>query len=307
MTRGRVMVLGSANMDLVVGTSRFPEPGETILGDTFATFPGGKGANQAAAVGKLGGRPRFAAKVGCDNFGQDILMSLGACGVDTGSVVMDPSHATGVAAITVAMTGQNTIVVAPGANGHLYEDEAVDAVQEVDPGILLAQLEIPIPTVLAAAKALPPDRLFILNPAPAQELPEELLARVDYLTPNETETEILTGIRPTDEDSCMAAADILIARGVRNVIFTLGAEGAFLASPPIGQLFPTLQVRPVDTTAAGDAFNGGLAYFLSAGFPVENAILLANVVGALSTLKHGAQASMPTLREVKEQASELFP
>ena len=303
---GRVMLLGSANMDLVVRTSRFPAIGETIMGSRFATFPGGKGANQAVAVGRLGGKPRFVAKIGNDAFGRELLHSLGSRGVDTGSVIMDPTHETGIAAITVDDEGRNTIVVAPGANGHLYPDEAVDAIEEIQPGILLAQLEIPLETVLAAALALPSDKLFILNPAPARELPDELLQRVDYLTPNETEAEFLTGIRLTNDESCIEAADILFARGVKNVIFTLGAQGCFLATPFFGQSLPTLAVHAIDTTAAGDAFNGALAHFLAQGRDIDNAALLANVVGALSTTKEGAQSSMPSLRDVREHAAELL-
>jgi len=300
------MVLGSANMDLVVRTPRFPEPGETILGDGFATFPGGKGANQAAACGKLGSRPAFASKIGSDAFGQQIISSLARSGVDTACVMMDPNHPSGIAVITVNESGQNTIVVASGANGHIYPDEAVDSIQEVDPATLLVQLEIPIETVLAAAKALPAERLFILNPAPARTIPDELYARIDYLTPNETEAEILTGIRPSNDTACMDAAAILFDKGVKNVIFTLGDQGCYLATPFFGQQIPTLSVRAVDTTAAGDAFNGALAHFLSEGRDIDNAAMLANVVGALSTLKPGAQSSMPTLREVKEAAGDLF-
>lgn len=300
------MVVGSANMDLVVRAPRFPLPGETLLGRDFATFPGGKGANQAAAAGRLGAKPRFVAKIGADAFGQALLSSLATSGVDTGSVIIDPTLSTGVAAITVDDAGQNTIVVAPGANGHLYADEAVGAVEEVDPGVVLCQLEAPLETVEAVAKSLVPGKLLILNPAPAAELSDTLLSRVDYLTPNETETEILTGIRPTDDTSCLDAAAKLFDRGVRHVIITLGDQGSFLATPQFGQHFPTMQVRPVDTTAAGDAFNGALAHFLSEGRDIDNAILLANVVGALSTLKHGAQSSMPTLRELREQTSELL-
>lgn len=300
------MVLGSANMDLVVRTPRFPTTGETVMGTKFATFPGGKGANQAVAAGRLGGKPRFVAKIGSDAFGRELLHSLGVSGVDTGSVVMDPNHPTGVAAITVDDEGRNTIVVASGANGHLYADEATEAIEEINPGILLTQLEIPLETVLAAAHALPRDCLFILNPAPARELPSELLQRVDYLTPNETETEFLTGIRPSNDESCQKAADILFSRGVRNVIFTLGAQGSFLATPHFGQSLPTLSVHAIDTTAAGDAFNGALAHFLAEGRDIDNAVLLANVVGALSTTKEGAQSSMPSLRDVRQQASELL-
>lgn len=293
-------------MDLVVRSPRFPEPGETILGHGFATFPGGKGANQAAAAGKLGAKPAFTAKIGSDAFGPQLISSLLRCGVDTACVIMDPNLATGIAMITVSDLGQNTIVVASGANAELYPDEAVDALKETDPATLLVQLEIPMQTVLAAALSLPEDRLLILNPAPAQALPDELLARVDYLTPNESETELLTGISPVNDNACMDAAAVLFDKGVKNVIFTLGDQGSFLATPFFGQQFPTLNVRPVDTTAAGDAFNGALAHFLSEGRDIDNAILLANVVGALSTLKPGAISSMPTLREVREAAGDLF-
>ncbi|AIE87745.1 ribokinase [Fimbriimonas ginsengisoli Gsoil 348] len=293
-------------MDLVVRTARFPEIGETIIGESFATNPGGKGANQAAAAGKLGGKPRFLAKVGADAFGRELLHSLGVCGVDTGSVIVDPTLVSGVAVITVDSEGRNTIVVSPGANGHLYADEVEGEIEEVGPEILLAQLEVPLEAVEAAAAKLPADKLFILNPAPARDLPDSLLQRVDYLTPNETETEFLTGIRPVTDEDCLAAADKLFAKGVRNVVITLGEHGCFLATPQFGQRFPTLEVRPVDTTAAGDAFNGALAFFLSEGRDIDNAILLANVVGALSTQKTGAQSSMPTMREVREAASELL-
>jgi ribokinase len=306
MMLGGVMVVGSANMDLVVRTSHFPQPGETVLGGEFIAFPGGKGANQAVAVGKLGGKVRFVAKVGGDGFGQDLLRSLGAAGVDTGLVVMDPTLPTGVAFITVDEAGENTIVVASGANMHLHPDEVRDALLETTPAVLLAQLEVPLDTVIAAIAGVPNDAIVIVNPAPARVLPEDVLARIDYLTPNEQETEALTGIRPVDDASCLAAANRLLDRGVRNVIVTLGDQGAFFASPQGGRQFSTLQVRPVDTTAAGDAFNGALARFLAEGRPVEQAIYLANAAGAMTTLRMGAQGSMPTLREMREHVGELF-
>ncbi len=303
---GGVLVVGSANMDLVVRTGTFPQPGQTVLGSSFATHPGGKGANQAAAVGKLEGRVRLVGKVGNDAFGHDLLRSLRSFGVDTGFVVVDPVLTTGVAAITVDEEGQNMIVVAAGANGHLGAEEVADALSEQTPAVLLVQLEVPDAAITAAIGGVADGCLVILNPAPARPISEDVLRRVDYLTPNESEAEVLTGIRPGDDASCLAAGKALIERGARNVIITLGDQGAFLVTPEGGRHFSTIQGRPVDTTAAGDAFSGALARFLADGYPIERAIYLANATGALTTLKPGAQSAMPTLRELREQVPELF-
>jgi ribokinase len=220
-------------------------------------------------------------------------------------VLRDEGHPSGIAAITVAEGGENTIVVAPGANGALRPEEVRRGLGEAAFEVLLAQLEVPIGCLIAAAEAAE-GRVFVLNPAPAQALPDELLCRVDYLTPNEREAAMLSGVAPTDDESCLEAARPLLARGVGNVLITLGERGSFLATPQGGQHFPTIAVRPVDTTAAGDAFNGALAYFLAQGHEPKNAILLANRVGALSTTKRGAQDSMPSLDELREVAADLL-
>ena len=301
MHKAEVMLVGSANVDLVVRTHRFPSPGETLTGQSFQTFAGGKGSNQASAIGKLGGNAGIVAKVGADAFGDQLVTGLVACGVKTDWVLRDPDEATGVALITVDDNGQNTIVVAPGTNALLTPAEVRSAVEAVDFSVLLVQLEIPMECVLTAAE-FATGRTFILNPAPARPLSDELLAKVDYLTPNESEAQILTGVLPSDDATCLAAARVLLDKGVKNIIFTLGANGSFLANSKGGRHFPSNPVTPVDTTGAGDAFNGALALFLAQGEPVERAIHLANISGALSTTKPGAQASMPTLAEVMAQS-----
>jgi len=306
MDTPQVMVVGSANMDLVVRTQRFPQAGETLLGGEFATFPGGKGANQAVAIGRLGGSVRFVGCVGRDSFGDELMESLKRAGVDTALVLRQPDVNSGIAVITVDAGGQNTIVVAPGANARVHPDEVAAAVTTVSPAVLLAQLEVPVEAIAAAAKSLPKESLFILNPAPAQELPDDVLARADYLTPNETETEVLTGIFPADDAACLTAAGRLFDRGVRHVLITLSQRGSFLATPEGGRHFPTLNVRTVDSTAAGDAFNGGLAHFLAQGVEASRAVTLANVVGAISATREGAQASMPSMDDVREFAGELL-
>ncbi len=292
-----VMLVGSANMDLVVRTDRFPNPGETLTGGVFQTFAGGKGSNQASAVGRLGGKVGLVAKVGQDSLGDQLVSSLAECGVDTKYVLRAHDESTGVALITVDSHGENTIVVAPGTNALLSSSNVREGLSKVECRVLLVQLEIPLESVVSASK-FAEGRIFILNPAPARDLPDELLSRVDYLTPNESEAQILTGILPTDDRTCFEAAKVLLARGVKNVIFTLGENGSYLANSGGGQHFPSISIKPVDTTGAGDAFNGALAHFLAQGETIERAIELANIVGALSTTKPGAQASMPTLDEV---------
>ncbi len=298
MDHPQVMLVGSANMDLVVRTPRFPSPGETLIGLGFQTFAGGKGANQAAAIGKLGGKCSLLAKVGKDSFGQALIASLIQAGVNTENVIEDPHEATGVAIITVDQSGQNTIVVAPGTNALLTPEEVQVGFLDATFDVVLAQLEIPLEAVLAASQ-FSDARKFILNPAPARDLPNELLQRVDYLTPNETETQILTGIYPSDPTSCREAAQVLLRKGVKNVLITLGAKGSYLCNIEGEKHFPSIKVQPVDTTAAGDAFNGAFAWFLASGKPVFDAIRLANITGALCTTKMGAQASMPSLSEVQ--------
>ena len=300
MHHAEVMLVGSANVDLVVRTHRFPSPGETLQGTDFHTFPGGKGANQAVAVAKLGGQCGLIAKIGTDAFGEQLLQSLQESGVDTRLVSRVSDCATGVAVITVDEAGQNTIVVAPGTNNLLTPNEVESGLKSVTYAVLLVQMEIPIATVVAASIQAK-NKIFILNPAPARPLPDELLARVDYLTPNETETEILTGVLPVDDSSCTKAASLLMDRGVKNIVFTLGEKGSFFANRKVARLYPSIRVKPVDTTAAGDAFNGALALCLARGDSIERAISVANITGALSSTKAGAQASMPSMLEVLDR------
>jgi len=303
MHHAEVMLVGSANIDLVVRSPRFPAPGETLQGTSFQTFAGGKGANQAVAIGRLGGRCGLIGKVGMDAFGDELIDSLRLSGVDTSFILRDATCATGVAAITVDDSGQNTIVVAPGTNRLLTVAEVATALSSTSAKVFLAQLEIPIEVVDAVA-GFAREFTFILNPAPAQKLSARLLSLVDYLTPNESEAEVLTGILPVDNESCLRAADVLLDSGVKNVLFTLGKEGSFLANRSGGRHFPSTKVNVVDTTAAGDAFNGAFAHFLSGGEPVERAILFANIAGALCTTKAGAQTAMPTLAEVMSVYSQ---
>jgi ribokinase len=291
-----VLVVGSANMDLVFRTARMPSPGETLLGGQFATHPGGKGANQAVAIGRLGGAVSFVGKVGSDAFGVALRQSLTEATVNVDFLQISEAP-TGTAGIFVDDAGQNMIVVAPGANAEVSAEEVRIALQTLRPSVTLAQLEIPLEAVLAAAQA---DR-FILNPAPARQLPDDLLDRCFALTPNEFELQALTGIDSTEE-----AAKRLLDRGVQNVIVTLGEQGSYWVSASGGLHFPVPLVSPIDTTGAGDAFNGALAMFLAEGQDLANAIPLANCVGALATTRPGAQEAMPTRKELRALAGSLY-
>lgn len=293
---GRVAIVGSANMDLVVRSPRFPSPGETLLGGPFAAHPGGKGANAAVAAGRMGADAFFVGTLGADDFGDALARSLTEANVRLNHSLRAETTPTGVALITVAEGGENTIVVAPGANGLVAPEDVRAALLALDPVVTLVSLEIPLDAVAACAAA--PGTL-IVNPAPATDLPESLLARTDLFTPNASETLFYTGIAPVDDASCLAAAHKLFERGVRQVLITLGERGSFLASPDAGRPFPNLEVKAVDTTGAGDAFNGALAAFLAEGKPLEEAIVLANVVGALTCTRPGAQEAMPTRDEVQ--------
>ena len=297
----QVVVVGSLNMDFVVQVASLPAPGETVMGSSFRTIPGGKGANQACAAGKLGGRVRMVGRVGEDIFGEQLRASLDAAGVDTRHVLATPAVPSGVALIFVQAGGQNQIVVASGSNGRLAPSDVEQALAEADGGFLLLQLESPLETVAAAA-ALGRRRgmTVILDPAPAQLLSDGLLANVDCLTPNETEAQILLGRRPspvTIEDAPAIAAELL-KRGVRSVVLKLGENGAFHADAGGGRHFPGRRVEAVDATAAGDTFNGALSVARSEGRAMADAITFANAAAALSVTRLGAQASIPTRAEV---------
>jgi ribokinase len=302
----RITVVGSLNMDLVVRTPRIPQPGETIIGTDFLLIPGGKGANQAVAAGKLLAEVRMIGRVGRDDFGQALLDNLARVGVNTDWVTRDEEAATGIALITVETSGQNNIVLAPGANMRVTAAD-LEAAEEViaQSSMLLAQLETPMPAIQRAMELAKKHGVTtVLNPAPAQPLPEAVLRCVDYLVPNETETHLLTGLPVETPEHYAAAAERLRQMGVGRVILTLGARGAYLSTAENNQLFPAFPIRPVDTTAAGDAFMGGFAAALAEGDPLEQAVRRGNAAGALSATRLGAQPSMPTRAEWEQFCHE---
>jgi len=286
-------------MDLVVRTPRLPTPGETLTGHTFFTAPGGKGANQAVACARLGAPTRMVGRVGDDLFGEQLRASLRSFGVQDDGVLTTPGPS-GVALIAVDDLAENTIVIVPGANGSVSIAD-IPRLEAVLDGarILLVQLEVPIETVVAAARAAHTRGVtVILDPAPALPLPDELYALADIITPNEHEATTLTGIAVHDDQGAIAAARALIARGARRVAIKLGARGALTADAEGEQFWSPFTVTPVDTVAAGDAFNGGLAVALSEGRSFNEAIRWGLAAGALSVTRHGAQPSMPERNEV---------
>lgn len=296
-----ILIIGSLNMDLIVRTPRIPTPGETILGNTFATAPGGKGGNQAVAAAKLGAAVKMVGRVGGDDFGDQLRSGLNAVGVDTQFLKKDEETVTGVALISVDDKGQNSIIVVPGANGQVTRpdvDAARDAIREAR--VVVAQLEIPLDTVAYALRvAHDAGALTILNPAPAQPLPRELYQEIDVILPNETEASQLTNIPVTDFESASAAAKVLQEMGARRVIITLGSKGAFwLDEHQVERRILPFEVQVVDTTAAGDAFVGALAAGLAHELDWETTVRMASAAGALATTKLGAQPSLPTRAEL---------
>jgi len=310
-----IVVVGSLNMDFVVGVEHLPAPGETVLGRNFQMFPGGKGANQAVAAARLGGNSvavRMIGRVGYDVFADHLKASLSAAGVDVSAVHATKSQATGVALIWVDRSGQNSIVVASGANGELAAAD-VEAMRPVFRGARLAlfQLETPLSTVARALALARQEGLeTILDPAPAQPLPAELLAQVDILTPNETEALQLLG-RPAARVAPAAAVEMagaLRRLGPKTVILKLGDQGCLAHDGVAPRHVPGFPVEVIDTTAAGDTFNAALAVAMAEGAPLEHALRFANAAAAISVTRLGAQASAPARREVdafleRQQAS----
>ncbi len=293
-----ILVVGSLNTDLVVRTPRFPQPGETISGEDLKVIPGGKGANQAVAAARHGIQVSMLGRVGKDSFGDFLLNNLKENQVDFCHVQRDDAS-TGTAVIIVDANGQNSIILSAGSNGKVSPMD-VNSASFADYKLLLLQLEIPIPPVLAAARRAHESGLqVILNPAPAKELPEELLSLADYLIPNETELSLLTGMDVSDLSSVERAAKSLLERGVKNVIVTLGSKGALIVSSIQVTHVDTFPVNVVDTTAAGDAFIGGFAYMLLQNKSLEEAVRYGCACGALATTKFGAQPSLPTREEVE--------
>lgn len=295
-----ITVIGSANTDMVVRTPHIPRPGETVMGGDFMMCPGGKGANQAVTVARLGGRVYFVAKLGKDLFGQESKKAYEKDGVLVNYVSFHEEQASGVALINVDDNGENSIVVAPGANSFLgSEDIARAADCIIGSEILLMQLEIPLATVVeAAALANKHHKKLILNPAPACDLPDSVLTGLYLITPNNTEVEMLTGIKVSDEAGCLAAANQLKKRGVKNVIITLGDEGAYVNTDEFTGMIKAEKVNVVDTTGAGDIFNGSLALALSQGRGMEDAVRFATQVAGISVTRIGAQTSIPSKYEL---------
>ena len=300
----RLVVIGSANMDLVVRSHRIPAPGETVLGDGFRQIPGGKGANQAVAAARLGAEVTFVGRVGIDLFGAAIREGLKADSIDTTSLRTDPTEPTGVALIGVDADGQNAIIVASGANyqvGTADVDAAFAAIGSAS--TMLLQLEIPLDTVVyAVQKAKEAGMRVILNPAPVSPnapLPDSLLPQIDVLTPNEYEACALLGQEYRAEADWEATAGLLLARGVKAVVITLGEEGCILADASGVRRLPAVAVAAIDTTAAGDCFTGALALALAEGSSLDEAAHFAAHAAAISVTRPGAQPSLPTRFEVE--------
>ena len=298
----RICVIGSINMDLTTTIDRFPNPGETITGTSFGTYPGGKGANQAVSAGRLGGDVTMFGKIGDDLYGKEYLKVFDSNCVKFIGVGVECGVSSGIAVIEVDGLGENHIIVIPGANNLLdmdFIDKQFDFLSECD--IFLFQLEIPLETVLYVMKRLKDlNKIIILDPAPAKALPEEIYNCIDFITPNETEIEILTGVKVKNDNDLNRAANLLLNKGVKTVIAKAGKRGAYIIDKTGIKHILGFKVKAVDTTAAGDSFNGGFAFSLSKGSDVEKSVRFANAVAALSTTALGAQSAMSNFEQVKE-------
>lgn len=298
--KSRIVVIGSSNTDMVIKTTRLPQPGETILGGNFFMTAGGKGANQAVAAARLGGDVKLIAKVGSDIFGEKAKTGFAKEGIDISYILTDPTHPSGIALITVDEMGENCIVVAPGANNALTRKDLelqIDVLRSA--GIILVQLEIPIETVNYLAGIVEESgSSLVLNPAPVCQLSDELFRRVNIITPNKKEAEMLTGVKIVDNKSAREAALELHKKGVRTVIITLGVEGALLYNQDAVTLVPSPKVRTVDSTAAGDVFNGALVVALAEGMPMKDAVEFSCRAASIAVTRLGAQASAPYRSEM---------
>lgn len=297
-----IVVVGSFNIDLMSRAPKIPVAGETVLGGPFKLGPGGKGSNQAIAAIRLGAKVQVIMRLGTDIFGDQALEYLKKEGIGTNYLVKDSKNHTGVALIVVDEKGENMIVVAPGANGALSSEDVNNAKKAIyNSDVLLTQFEIPMQTVKAAIKIARDSGVkTILNPAPGKKINDGLLSQVSILTPNETEASLLTGIKINNKTSAKKAAYKLIGKGVNAVIFTLGQEGALVVTSNEIKHIPGKRTKAIDTTGAGDAFNGGLAFAIAEGRDIIEAVKFANCVAALSVTKIGAASAMPTREEVEK-------
>lgn len=301
MTHSAIYVVGSSNTDMVVKAEKLPSPGETVIGGDFLMNPGGKGANQAVAAARLGGQVYFVGKTGNDLFGKQAIQQFKRENIRIEHVATDPKLPSGVALINVDAHGENSISVAPGANAALTVTDVQHALSQLKKGdTVLIQLEIPVEVVhhvVRESEAL--GARVILNPAPAQPMPETTLGRLFLITPNETEAGLLTGIKVHDSASAAKAAHQLRSTGCRNVVITMGPKGAYIKSDDHECIIPAIPVSAVDTTAAGDCFNGALAVALSEGQDLLSAARFAAKAAAISVTRMGAQSSLPTRKELE--------
>lgn len=296
----KIVIVGSCNTDMVIKADRLPVPGETVLGGTFLMNPGGKGANQAVAVARLGGHVTLISKTGNDIFGRQSVELYNSEGINTDYIFSDPNNPSGVALITVDSYGENCIVVASGANASLLPkdiEKAKDVITSAD--ILLMQLEVPLETVEYAAKLAADNGVkVILNPAPAQSLPLSLMEKLYMVTPNKIEAELLSGIKVTDLESAKTAANIIAQKGVKNVVITLGANGSLIKENDQFHQIDAHKVEAMDTTAAGDTFNGTLCVGLSEGLSIVDSVKMASRAAAIAVTRMGAQSSIPYRKEL---------
>jgi len=300
--KNKVVVVGSYNTDMTIKTKKLPGPGETVIGGHFSTGGGGKGANQAIAAARIGAEVTFVARVGNDLLGSEGIKRLNEEHINTKYISRDNEMPTGVAFIVVDDKGENSIVVASGANANLSPTDVESASDEISSAdILLIQLESPIESVYASIKSAHDNGVtVILNPAPAQELDNHILKYVDIITPNIVEAEMLTGIKITDVTSLHSIVNRFFEYGINDVIITLGSKGYFAGSPDAMKIIPALNVAPIDTTGAGDVFSGSLAAFLSEGMTIERAARMANAAASVSVTRMGAQDGAPNRVEIEK-------
>ena len=297
----KIVVIGSSNTDMVLKIARFPKPGETILGGDFYVFQGGKGANQAVAAARLDGEVSFICKVGNDSFGNDAIAHYKNEGIDVSGILQDNSAPTGVAVITVNAEGENSIIVASGVNALLSVLDIENSINKlVNLEWIMTHLETPLSVIgFIATFARENDKKFILNPAPAQALPNTIYDGLFLITPNETETELLTGIAIIDEKSAKTASEIFRLKGVKNIIITLGSKGAYMNCNDFEGIIDSFKVTAIDTTAAGDIFNGALMVALAEGKNWKESVIFASKAASISVTRMGAQTSASTIKEIE--------
>jgi ribokinase len=301
-----ILVFGSINFDLTTYVPHLPTPGETLRGHSFITVPGGKGANQAVATTRLGVPTRFFGRMGNDAFGRDVRTSVEQYGLDLSDIFVDDKNTTGLAVIAVDDRAENSIVLISGANMAMDESDAQRCILALEQAkVLLLQLEVPLEASLLVARAAKERGVKVIwDPAPALQLPAETYALVDYLTPNESETGLLVGFQPTNPQEAARAASILCERGVQTAIIKMGAQGAYYQSREESGFLPAFIVNAIDSVAAGDAFNGGLAVAVAEGKSLAGSMRWASAAGALATTKPGAMPSMPTRVELEQLLRE---